>query len=201
MMPNINNSLTAIHQKLCLISPISIEELEFLIPIMKIENLSAGEYFINPGESANKIAFNLKGLAKTYYIVESGKEYITHFSDEGSFVGVYTDMLKNGLSTGHIQAIEDCTLMVMNYLDLLEATKNSLAWAHLLRKVAENRYIYRSDKDRNITQKSANDRYDYFVQTYPLLVDRLPQNQIALYLNINAATLSRLKNNSGKYKK
>lgn len=96
--------------------------------------------------------------------------------------------------------LEDTTLIVMDYDQLLKATNKSLAWAHLLRVIAEEKYVYRSDKDRNITMRSAKERYHYFLELHPGLEDRIPQNQIAIYLNLTAATLSRLRNGSGKYK-
>ena len=97
--------------------------------------------------------------------------------------------------------MEPCTLLTMNYQEMLDVTKDKIAWAHLLRTFAEQRYVYRSEKHRNITLKTAQEKYEYFKSNNPLLIDRLPQNQISLYLNIAPATLSRLKNNSGKYKK
>lgn len=190
-----------IHNKLSKTSPITFDDFLIIRSIVHIQDLAAGESFLRPGDSSQKVAIILKGLAKTYYITESGKEYVSHFGAEGSFLGVYTDMIKNTPSTGYVEAIEPCTLLVMNYQDLLETTKASLPWAHLLRKIAESRYVHRSEKDRNITLKTAKERYEYFIITHPDLVDRLPQHQIALYLNLTAATLSRLKNQSGNYKR
>ncbi len=201
MNKNHYDSMCLIHKKLNEISSISLDEFMIIASVVRIEELNPGDLFIQPGESSQKVAFLLKGLAKTYYILENSKSIISHFGIEGSFVGVYTDMLKNIPSTGYIEAIEPCSLLVMNYQEMLDITKNSLSWAHLLRTYTEKRYIYRSDKERNITQKSALEKYKYFSQTHPDLIDRLPQNQIALYLNINPATLSRLKNNTGNYKK
>lgn len=200
MKPELFDSVQKIHQKLSKFSNISIEELLIIKNIISIEEIKEGEFFLRPGDSSQKIGIITKGLTKTYYLMENGKEHISHFGSEGSFVGVYTDMLKDINSTGYVQALENTTMVVMDYKELLNVTKNSLAWAHLLRVVAEDRYIYRSDKDRNITLKTAKEKYQYFLDKHPELENRLHQNQIALYLNINAATLSRLKNGSGKYK-
>lgn len=201
MTKELLEAVSGIHKQLAKIADISIDELLLIKDIVKIEKYGEGESFIVPGDSAQKAAINLSGLAKTFYITADGKEHITHFGIEGSFIGVYTDMLKKVPSTGYIQTIEPCTFLVMNYEQLLETTKDSLAWAHLLRIIAQTRYIYRSETTRNINRQTANERYQYFVETHPALFNRVPLNQIALYLNITPATLSRLKNGSGKYKK
>jgi CRP-like cAMP-binding protein len=196
-----NEALLQIHSRLNKLSPISLEEFHLIVPIVKIVELNTHEFFIKPGESSQKLAITLQGLLKTYYVMENGKEHISHFAPEGSFLGVYTDMLKKIPSTGYIEALEPSVLIVMNYDELMNATKNSLPWAHLLRAVAEDRYIYRSEKDKNMNLKSAQEKVEYFNETHPTLINRLPQNQIALYLNITPATLSRLKNSSGNYRK
>lgn len=203
MTPDVLDAIRAVHKMLSSIPDIeiSLDDLNIIAPIIKIEKYAKGDFFIRPGESSQKVALALSGLVKTYYILEDGKEHITQFGAEGSFIGVYTDMLKKIPSTGHIEMLEPCTFIVMDYQELLASTKNSLQWAHLLRIIAQSRYIDRSETHRYLTTQNANDRYEFFLENYPDLANRIPQNQIALYLNITPATLSRLKNGSGNYKK
>lgn len=198
--PEVFDAIKKFHERLSRFSSMSLDELLFAKNIVTIEHLKAGDLFVSPGMNSQRVGIIIKGLCKTYYILENGKEHISHFGAEGAFIGAYTDMLKKIPVSGFVEALEPCTILVMNYDELLEVTKNSIAWAHLLRKIAEDRYIYRSDKDRQISLKSAKERYQYFIETHPYLESRIHQNQIALYLNITAATLSRLKNQTGKYK-
>jgi CRP-like cAMP-binding protein len=200
MKPEIYNAITNIHQRLHQLYPITLDEVLLIAPIVEIVFLKSGENFISPGQSSQKIGMMIKGLAKTYYISENGKEHISQFGAEGTFLGVYTDMLKNISSTGYIETLEDSIIIEMDYQKFSNAINKSLSWAHIMRLVTEQRYIYRSDKDRNINLKSASERYEYFLTIHHDLEHRLQQNQIALYLNITPATLSRLKNKSGKYK-
>ena len=46
----------------------------------------------------------------------------------------------------------------------------------------------------------AKDRYNYFLETYPELLNRVPQKMIASYLGIMPQTLSTLRRNKGKGK-
>lgn len=200
MKPELFDAIKKFHEKLSRFSDMSLDELMYAGDVVSLEYLKAGETFISPGMNAQKVGIIVKGLCKTYYILENGKEHISHFGAEGSFIGAYTDMLKRQPASGFVEALEPCTILVMNYDELLTATRKSIAWAHLLRKVAEDRYIYRSDKDRQISLKTAKEKYQYFLEAHPYLESRIHQNQIALYLNLTPATLSRLKNQSGKYK-
>lgn len=200
MKPELYDAIKQFHTTLDRFSTISLEELMIAKDIVNIEYFKPGELFLAPGMNSQKVGIIIKGLCKTYYIQDNGKKHISHIGAEGAFIGTYTDMLKKVPSTGFIEILEPTTILSMNYEELLEATKTSLAWAHLLRKVTEDRYIYRSDKDRQFSLKSAKEKYEYFLQAHPDLENRIHQNQIALYLNITAATLSRLKNKTGIYK-
>ncbi len=180
---------------------LKVEELLVIEPIVKIIEVKANDFFIKPGDDSLKVGIPLNGLTKTFYILDNDKEHISHFGLPGSFIGVYTDLLSHRPSSGFVQALEDTLILTMRYDELLKVTEKSLAWAHLLRKVAESRFLEKSEKDRFINLKSANERYEYFLENYPTLSERIPQNQIALFLNITPATLSRLKNKSGNYKK
>jgi len=183
------------------IPDLKLEDLMVLEPIVKTIEVKANDFFIQPGDDSSKIGIPLNGLTKTFYILDDDKEHISHFGLPGSFIGVYTDLLIGRPSTGYVQALFDTSILYMRYDELLSVTQKSLAWAHLLRKVAESRFVEKSEKDRCINLKSANERYEYFIKNYPTLLDKLPQNQIALFLNLTPATLSRLKNKSGNYKK
>lgn len=200
MKPELYDAIKKFHDNLKRFSDMSFEELLLAKDVVSLEYLKAGDSFITPGMNAQKVGIIVSGLCKTYYIMENGKEHISHFAAEGSFIGAYTDMLKRQPASGYVEALEPCTILVMNYDELLACTKNSISWAHLLRKVTEDRYVYRSDKDRQITLKTAIEKYQYFIETHSNLEARLHQNQIALYLNLAPATLSRLKNQTGKYK-
>jgi len=201
MQYDCHEALKKIHPKLNNLSNISLEDFLLIEPIVKIQEVKAGDFFLKAGSSSAHVALILKGITKTYYITENGKEHITHFGIEGSFTGVYTQMLKKEPCTGDVKALERSILLVMNYYELIDVTKTNLQWAHLLRRIAEERYVFRSEKERNITLKTAQERYEYFIEKHPQLFARLPQQEIALYLNITPATLSRLKNGTGKYKK
>lgn len=196
----LSSALARFHKYLLTYSDISLEEINLIKPIVEITSYLPGDYFIRPGESSQKVGFTLSGLTKAFFLSEEGEEIIIAFSEEGDVNGLYADILYGIPSTGFIQAIEETHILTTNYKLLMEATKNCLAWMHLHLAISQHLYRYMSDTQKNIDLKSAIERYSYFQKSYPQLIDRLPQNQIAKHLRIDSTTLSRIKNRTGKYK-
>jgi len=192
--------LHSIHTKLNLIAPIPFDQFLEIKNFSKLVKFYPGELFIKPGSPSNKIAFVLEGLLKTYYLNKNGKEYITHLASEGSFVGNYTDLLSNNETTGFVEAITECWVYYTDYSQIVSLAKKHHSWSFLLWKITEKQYLEQSFYERYIMRKTAVEKLNYFKNQFPKLFEQFPLNQIALYLDITPATLSRLKNNSGRYK-
>lgn len=198
---NINQALHLIHPAMNQISPIPLSVLLIISPIVKIESVKAGQFFLHPGDPSNKVALVMSGLMKSYHTLKNEREYINHFANEGVFMSSYADMILKRPSQNFIQALEDSVLLVMNYDEFIKKVSLSLEWTHFLKNIAENRYSVLAEENICITLGSALERYQYFCQKYAHLLERLSLQQIALYLNLTPATLSRLRNGTGKYKK
>lgn len=200
MSDKISKALKCFHQYLLTFSNISLDEINLIKPIVEVTTYQPGDYFIRPGDSAKKVGFTLNGLTKAFVHSEEGEEIIIGFSEEGNLNGLYADLLYGTSSTGFIQAIEHTQILTTDYKQLIETTKNCLAWMHLHLAMSQQLYCYLYDNQKNIDFKSALERYTYFQNAYPKLFERLPQNQIAKYLRIDNTTFSRIKNKTGNYK-
>lgn len=201
MNDDLTLGLMSLHKQFNALSPISIDDLLIIKNIVKLEKYPRGTFFLKPGDSPDKVGFTLSGLTKTYFLSESGEEMISGFGVEGNITGLYGNLLKKEKSTYFIQMLEDTTLLVTHHSRLVDSTKHSHSWTRLHLAISQHLYIYLSDVRQNIDLKDATERYNYFIKNFPNLIDRVPQNQFAKYLRINEATLSRIKNQSGKYKR
>lgn len=144
------------------------------------------------GECASNLYFIIKGLIRGYYIDEEGKDITKCFALENEFFSS-EGFRTNKASTFHIESLEDSTCIQIPY--------------HLLRMImAEHGDVYKifnqylltvfqqlEDRSRDFAMKSAKDRYIEFIEQYPELEKRIPQNIIASYIGIRAGSLSRIK--------
>ena len=79
--------------------------------------IKAGGFFLQAGEVCRYAAFVTKGLLR-YYVLDDGEEHTYDFSPEQTFACNYESFLTKTPSTRTIQAIEDTTLLRINYENL-----------------------------------------------------------------------------------
>ena len=84
----------------------------------------------------------------------------------------------------YIDALEDSTLIVLNK-DIQRESQNIGAFIKRL-AVLQNRVIM-------LMSFSAIKRFEYFEETYPKILQRVPQKMIASYLGITPEALSKIK--------
>lgn len=121
------------------------------------------------------------GLLRSYTIDEKGKEHIFMFGPEGWIVTDY--VFPNEPCELYIDALEDSVIVPIEKtspqdIDLKKFIKRI--------RVLQNRVTM-------LMSASATERYEYFVSTYPNIIQRVPQHMIASYLGITPEALSSLK--------
>ncbi len=132
------------------------------------------------GESIPKLYEVEKGLLRSYTIDNKGKEHIFLFAPEGWFIA---DNIIDGPSELFIDALEDSEVIVMEKGRIIEdhLDKISKRFSVLQRRITM------------LMSSSAIERYEHFLETYPQIVQRVPQRMIASYLGITPEALSKVK--------
>ncbi|MCP4441797.1 MAG: Crp/Fnr family transcriptional regulator [Aureispira sp.] len=121
------------------------------------------------------------GLLRSYSIDEKGKEHIFMFAPEGWMVS--DNVPRTEPSELCIDVLEDAVL--------LQVEKNfdiEINISKLVKRMAvlQKRIIM-------LMSASAIERYEHFIETYPDIVQRVPQRMIASYLGITPEALSKVK--------
>ena len=164
--------------------------LEKLNSAISLKEFKKGAVLQRQGETANAY-FVRKGLLRSYTIDEKGKEHVFMFAPENWLISDVESHSNTQPAELYIDCLEDSEVEVMN----VEALKHhglvisSLGGMDkLLRRVAvlQRRVIM-------LMSASALSRYQHFVETYPNIVNRVPQKMIASYLGITPEALSKIK--------
>lgn len=173
---------------LCLIDPEIVQQ---MLAVAKQEHLKKGERVVEAGEIQNQLSFLVSGILRGYVIDENGQDITDCFAYQpGDAV-----MGCNGLnepSQINIEALTDCELIrapVSILTDLMEHSPVMLqVYSKLLLESLERHWGM-----KRILYQSAMQRYQWFLATYPGLVDRVSNKYIASFLGITPVTLSRLR--------
>lgn len=149
---------------------------------MKTITVKKGEILQHKGDLNPKIYIVHEGLLRSYSIDEKGKEHIFMFAPEGWIIADASDL--SHPAELFIEALEESKVSVT---DREQERPNSDITPLIKRiSVLQKRVIM-------LMSSSAIQRYEHFVETYPNIVQRVPQRMIASYLGITPEALSKVK--------
>ncbi|MEQ8553644.1 MAG: Crp/Fnr family transcriptional regulator [Cyclobacteriaceae bacterium] len=148
---------------------------------MKRIEITKGQRIQRKGDLNSKVYQVESGLLRSYTIDAKGKEHIFMFAPEGWIIADNTP------------PDQPCDL----FIDALEDSKviqivKDLHSAHETQKLI-NRIGVLQKRVIMLMSAPAIERYEHFIQTYPDIVQRVPQRMIASYLGITPQALSTLR--------
>lgn len=172
---------------------ISEEEFKVFVSHFMEKKIRKKEYLLEEGEICKHMAFIIKGSMRKYYIDEKGVEYIVDFYIEDWWAGDRESFVKSTPSVYHIDACEDCELLLISRENTLKLRDQCRAFNELLLKLDEQNTIATQKRITSSISSTAEKRYIDFAKRYPHFIQRFPQHLIASYLGITKDTLSRVR--------
>jgi CRP-like cAMP-binding protein len=192
-MKSLTEDLT--HQML-----LSTEEIAQLNDKLIHKTVKKGAVLQSKGDSGTRLYFVKKGCLRSYTIDEKGKEHIFMFAPEGWLISDIESQISETPAELYIDAIEDSELEVLdrNFFD--NAQEYQIQMTNAGRNKLFKRISVLQKRVIMLMSASASERYTDFLQTYPNIVQRVPQRMIASYLGITPEALSKIRGDMAKLK-
>ena len=181
-----------------LLSPISNEAWIEIRKIFKRKVIKKNEFFIREGVKAKNIAFLNNGIIRAFYITKEGNEYTKHFFIQNSFLGGYSSLITKKNNQINQQALTDCEVFFAEYSKFLELYKKFPELEKAGRKIAENRFVEKEQREIELVTLNATERYLIFQKNFPNLELSINQYHIASFLGISPTQLSRIRKKIAK---
>lgn len=178
---------------------LSDNDIEDFIPLLKKEDYQKGDFILKEGQHCNQVKFVISGIYRVYQL-RNGKEITSYFNynDRNPLIASTESILSNQKSKEYIECLGPGFVLSLNYKDLLEIYKSSLAFNTFGRKMAELNYLLSIERIESLQYKTASDRYKSFLKLYPNLINQIPHHYIASYLGITPESLSRIRKSTLK---
>jgi CRP-like cAMP-binding protein len=159
---------------------------------LQSKNVRRGELLVSPGVKPEHGFFVMKGCLRNY-VVKDGKEHIIQFAPENWWIGANHAVLPPETSIMYIDAVEDSRVALFDH-NFMSILLNEIPEFMIMRQQLQEK-AFRSLEKRvtHLLSSNAEERYTYFINTYPSLATRLPLKMIASYLGMAPQSLSRVR--------
>ena len=172
-----------------------MKNLTDILPIeknAKTKHFDKGEILQKEGDKSSLSYYVERGLLRSYTIDDKGKEHVFMFASEGWIITDIESQEFNHPAKLFIDCVEESEIIVFDreYFKVTHLTESQLRENIYLMAmriaVLQRRVIM-------LMSASARMRYELFLETYPKLLNRVPQWMIASYLGVTPQALSTIR--------
>lgn len=175
-------------------------ELDLICKAFTQKKLRKKQYLLQEGDVAKYGAFVCKGFLRLYSIDPKGGEHIIQFASENWWIGDRESIINKTPSMFNIDAIEDAELLLFTVESMEKLHEKVPAMQQMFQQNLINNFAASQRRINAAISFTAQEKYDDFVDRYPEIVKRAPQQMIASCLGMTRETLSRLRGQIAKSK-
>lgn len=169
------------------------EELTDIVAHFEKYSVPKNHTLVREGQICNKLYFVEKGIGRSYYLKEDGKEITQWFFIEGKMMSSIESFFQQVPSLYYLQMLEDSVIYSISRenIDLLfNKYHNMERFGRLLSTEMLTKVV---NKLNALQFQTARERYDYMLSEFPDISNRVPLGHIASYLGMTQETLSRIR--------
>lgn len=160
-------------------------------------SVTKGQVLQRPGDPVGRGYYVLEGCLRSYVIDADGKEHVLQFAPEHWLVGDQKAAIRKIPATLFIDALEDSLVIEVDFTMALVSEGREELMEVLMNKLRIN-VVALNDRIVDLLAATGEERYLRLMETYPDLVQRLPQKLIASYLGLTPESLSRIRKGIAK---
>lgn len=166
-----------------------VRELSEMSDILYLEK---GELFIHQGDKQEDFLFLVSGVFRGFYLDMNGKEITDCF---GVIPGTpaMSASISNTASPISIEAATECVLVRLPGRELLPLIESNALLLKIYNEILQAAIQIHWELKFVVSQRTALERYQWFLEKYPGLIDRISNKHIATFLGMSPVTFSRIR--------
>ncbi|SEJ79588.1 cAMP-binding domain of CRP or a regulatory subunit of cAMP-dependent protein kinases [Dyadobacter sp. SG02] len=158
------------------------------------------QFIVQPNFTNKHRSFVVKGAFRTYAITNEGQDHTLQFAIENWWASDFNSYIYQHPATLFIVALEDSTILQIEYEKEQELKKNSHKFETFFRIIAEKGLAFEHRRILFNLTHDAEARYENFSLNFPNFANRVPQYALASYLGMSTEFLSRIRNKRARAK-
>jgi CRP-like cAMP-binding protein len=176
------------------------QQIDLINSLLIFKQYKEGDYFLEAGRISSQVGFILDGVFRVCYYNNNGEEITRYFLQEHNFI-VDINSYNTGIpSSEYIQSVTDSTVVVLSQKSMKELSKTIINWDSIIAKITAKALSEKVARISMMMPQDASERYDFFLENFPNISNRVPLQYIASYIGVTKSSLSRLRRTSVKKK-
>ena len=174
------------------------ELLQKLLSVTEIHCLSKRDIFIREGQPLNYISFVVSGIFREWILDANGRDITDCFSFRYGEPVMPAFDLNAACAMVTIEALTDGEFLCIPIDEVRNLMREDIRFVHIYNRLLA-RAMERHWEVKNILHKqTASERYQWFLLSYPGLIDKVTHRYIASFLEMSPVTLSRLRSTTDR---
>ena len=170
------------------------EEAEQFSSAFREVKIRKRQFIVQPNFTVKHRHFVLKGAFRAYVVGDEGQDHTIAFAIEDWWITDYNSYILQKEATMFVVALEDSTILEITYEKEQQLKQDNHKFETFFRIRAERTAAFMQQRIISNLTQTAEERFEGFVEKYPLIVQRVPQYALASYLGMTTEFLSRIRN-------
>jgi CRP-like cAMP-binding protein len=183
----------ALHARITQLGSLSAAAFAKFLALAAPLTLEKGALWVKADEPVRCFAIVRSGLVRHYYVDAKGRESVKAFRGPGDFSAPYAELIQRKPSRTFIQALVKSELLAFDVAEFEALADGSLELQRLARRLVEQNFVWKEQREYEFLQLSAEERYRQFCAERPEHLAHIPQHQVASYIGITPVALSRIR--------
>ncbi len=172
---------------------LSLGDLYELFNMAQVKRIPAGGVYIEEGAISKKLGFIRKGLIRAYRIKDNGDDVTLMLRWENQFIASHDTVILNQPSRFTYQALEDTTLMEMDYGRMENILDNNPKLSSYRNVILLRMLSEALERMESFVLLTPEERYLQLLTEKPNIFNRVPNKHLATLLGITPVSLSRIR--------
>lgn len=173
---------------------LSEDEIAQFTSFLKIRRVKKRQFIVQPGFVCRHKSYVVKGAFRSYLVDNEGKEHTLAFAIEDWWISDYSSLIYQEPATLFVEALEDAVLIQIDYDDEQTFLKEIPKLEKFERIITQRSLAFHQKRLLSNFTKTAEERYDEFMDKYSAIAKRVPQYALASYLGFSTEYLSKIRN-------
>jgi len=187
--------LSLLYRVLNEISPLPVHVWEEASHYFSLKTLPKGAHLFDIGDKVTDFYFLVQGLARYYYISESGKEFNKSFAEKPGHLlsSISSVSMQEEVSPFCVETLSEFVVLCISYEDFRALGVKHKEWNDLMLRIYERLIVKKERREADFLLLNAKERYLKFLNDYSMIESAVANYHIASYLGITEVALSRIR--------